>query len=41
MHDFLGDAGDLNVHLQRGNAFFCAGDLEIHVTEMIFITEDI
>src|SRR5690606_38075000 len=30
-HDLLGDAGDLDVHLQRGDTFGRSGDLEIHV----------
>src|SRR5271170_5986588 len=37
LHDFLGNAGDLDVHLQRGHAAFGASDLEIHVAEMVFV----
>jgi hypothetical protein len=40
-HDLLGDALDLDVHLQRSDAAIGAGDLEIHVTEMILIAEDV
>src|SRR3546814_6855045 len=31
LHDFLGDALDLDVHLQGGDAVRGAGDLEVHV----------
>ena len=41
LHDLLGDAGDLDVHLQRGDAVGCAGDLEVHVAEVIFVAEDV
>ena len=40
-HDLLGDALDLDVHLQRGDAAIGAGDLEVHVTQVIFVTEDV
>src|SRR5215813_11519095 len=40
-HDLLGDGGDLDVHLERGNTALGAGDLEIHVTEMILVAEDV
>ena len=40
-HDLLGDALDLDVHLQRGDAFRGAGDLEVHVAEMILVAEDV
>ena len=40
-HDFLRDALDLDIHLQRGNAIICSGHLEVHVAEVIFITKDI
>src|SRR6476661_7764124 len=39
-HDLFGDALDLDVHLQRGDAVIGAGDLEVHVAEMILIAED-
>ena len=41
LHDLLGNAGDLDVHLQRGHAAFGAGDLEVHVAEMVFVAEDV
>src|SRR5690606_12226842 len=37
LHDFLGDALDLDVHLQRGNAIDRTGNLEVHVAQVIFI----
>ena len=40
-HDLLGDAGDLDIHLQRGDAAIGAGHLEVHVAEMILVTEDV
>ena len=40
-HDLLGDTLDLDIHLQRGHTRFCSGDFEIHITEVIFITQDI
>ena len=41
LHDLLGDAGDLDVHLQRGDAAIGAGDLEVHVAEMVLVAEDV
>ena len=41
MHDFLGDAGDLDVHLQRGDAGSSTRHLEIHIAEVIFIAQNI
>ena len=41
LHDLLGDRGDLDVHLQRGDALVGAGDLEVHVAEMILVAEDV
>ena len=32
---------DLDVHLQRGDAVRCAGDLEVHVAEVILVAEDV
>ena len=40
-HDLLGDALDLDVHLQRGDAAVGAGDLEVHVAEVILVAEDV
>ena len=41
LHDLFGDAGDLDVHLQRGDALFGAGHLEVHVAEMVLVAEDV
>ena len=41
LHDLFGDAGDLDVHLQRGDAALGAGHLEVHVAEMILVAEDV
>src|SRR3954454_1734450 len=40
-HDLLRDAGDLDVHLQRGDPVRRAGDLEVHVTEVILGALDV
>ena len=40
-HDLLRDAGDLDVHLQGGDARLGAGDLEVHVTEVILGALDV
>ena len=40
-HDLFGDAGDLDVHLQRSYAAFGAGNLKIHVAEMILVAENV
>ena len=40
-HDLFGDAGDLDVHLQRRDTLLGACHLEVHVAEVIFITEDV
>ena len=34
-------AVDLDVHLGRGDTVLCSGHLEVHVTEVILITEDV
>ena len=39
--DLTGDAVDLDVHLKGGDAFFGAGALEVHITEVVFKTLDI
>lgn len=41
LHDFLGDALDLDVHLQGRDAVLGARDLEVHVAQMIFIAQDV
>src|SRR4051812_7570775 len=40
-HDLLRHARDLDVHLQRGDPVARAGDLEVHVTEVILGSLDI
>src|SRR5574338_640964 len=40
-HDFFGDAVDLDIHLQRGNAIAGAGHLEVHVAEVILVAHDV
>src|SRR5438105_5804841 len=40
-HDLLGNRGNFNIHLQSGNALLGAGDLEVHVAEVILVAEDI
>src|SRR5437763_6439606 len=40
-HDLLRDAGDLDVHLQRGDPVARAGDLEVHVAEVILGSLDV
>ena len=40
-HDLFGDAGDLDVHLQRRDAHFGSRHLEVHVAQMILVPENI
>src|ERR1700733_9445558 len=40
-HDVEGDAGDLDVHLERGDAVIRAGHLEVHVAEMVLDAGDV
>ena len=40
-HDLSGDAADLDVHLQRGDAVSGPGDFEVHVTVVIFCAGDV
>ena len=40
-HDLLRDAGDLDVHLQGGDAVTRAGDLEVHVAEVVLGSLDV
>ncbi len=39
--DFARDARNLDVHLHRGDAFGRTGHLEVHVAQMIFITQNV
>ena len=41
LHDLGRDGGDLDVHLQRGHAVLSAGDLEIHVAEVILVAKNV
>src|SRR5205823_12074163 len=41
LHDLFGDAGDLDVHLERGHATGGSRHLEIHVAQMILIAQDV
>ena len=41
LHDLGRDAGDLDVHLQRGDAVLGAGDLEVHVAQMVLVAQDV
>src|SRR6185312_11097141 len=40
-HDLFGDAGDLDVHLQRGHAVRRTRNLEVHIAEVVFIAENV
>ena len=40
-HDLLGDADDLDVHLEGGHAFSGTGDLEVHVAEVVLRSLDV
>ena len=37
----FGDALDLDVHLQRSDAVGGAGHLEVHVAQVVFVTQDV
>ena len=41
LHDFFGDALDFDVHLQGGNAFGGTGHFEVHITEVVFVAQDV
>src|SRR5690606_28059453 len=41
LHDFLGDALDLDVHLQSSNTFLGTGNLEVHIAQVIFVTQNV
>ena len=41
IHDLASDALDLDVHLQRRDACIGTGNLEVHVAEVVFVTEDV
>jgi hypothetical protein len=39
VHDLFGNALDLDVHLESGDAALGAGDFEIHVAEVILVAQ--
>lgn len=41
LHDLFGDTVDLDVHLQGGDALVGTGNLEVHVAQVVFVTEDV
>ena len=41
LHDLAADAGDLDVHLQSGDALLRAGDLEVHVAQVVLRALDV
>ena len=41
LHDLLGDTGNLDVHLQGGDALLGAGHLEVHVAEVVLVAENV
>src|SRR5713101_9336522 len=41
LHNLAGDTGDLDVHLQGSDALSRPRDLEIHIAEMVFVTQDV
>ena len=40
-HDFFGDGGNFDVHLQSGYAVFGSGNLEVHVAQVVFVTQNV
>src|ERR671936_319969 len=41
LEDLAGQAVDLDVHLQRADSAPRAGDLEVHVAEVVLVAEDV
>src|SRR5690606_16500951 len=41
LHDFAGDALNLDVHLQRGNAVDSTCHLEVHVAEVVLVAKNV
>ena len=41
LHDFLGDALNFDVHLQSSDAVGGTGNFEVHVAQVIFVTQDV
>src|SRR5690554_4487359 len=40
-HDFLGDTLDLDIHLQGGDTVCGTGHFEVHIAQVILVTQDI
>src|SRR5690606_6827052 len=40
-HDFVGNTLDFDIHLQGSYAVFGTGNLEVHVAQVIFVTQDV
>ena len=40
-HDVRGNAGNLDVHLQRGDTGFGTRDFEVHIAQVILVAKDI
>ncbi len=40
-HGIARESFDFEVHLEGGNAVFCAADFEVHITEVVFIADDV
>ena len=41
LHDFLVDAFDLDIHLQGGDTVFGTGHLEVHIAQVVFVTQNV
>ena len=40
-HDLLGNAFDLDIHLQGSDTVGCTSYFKVHVAEVIFVAEDV
>ena len=41
LHNLFGNGRNFDIHLQSGNAVFGTGNFEVHIAEMVFITQNI
>ena len=41
LHNFRGNAGNLDIHLKCGNTIFGTRHFEVHITQMIFVAQNI
>ena len=41
LHNFAGDAFNLNIHLQSSDTFAATRNFEVHVAQMIFVTQNV